>query len=100
MKVEAIGLDIVKQIFQVHGVDNGGKAVIGPSCGGRPGSPSPVWSQIWLASRAVEVHIPARVLEQKYYWRHVPERCPSRLFPVGKNLPSEALYITGTLVLL
>jgi transposase len=37
MKVEAIGLDIVKQIFQVHGVDNGGKAVIRPKLRGEAG---------------------------------------------------------------
>ena len=58
MEITTIGLDIAKRVFQLHGVDAAGKAVLRGSCSGRKcwrfSRPYRlVWSALRLAARRI-----------------------------------------------
>lgn len=47
MKVTAIGIDLAKNVFQVHGVDEHGKVILEGSCGVRSWRFSPSELRAW-----------------------------------------------------
>ena len=61
MEITTVGLDIAKRVFQLHGVDAAGKAVLRRKCNGRKywHSSRPyrlVWSALRLAARRIIGH--------------------------------------------
>ena len=58
MEITTVGLDIAKRVFQLHGVDAAGKAVLRRNCNGRKYWRSLrlyrlVWSALRLAARRI-----------------------------------------------
>ena len=64
MKITTVGLDIAKRVFQLHGVDAAGKAVLRRKCwrSSRP------YRLVWSASRLAARRIIGRVRSGSWGW--------------------------------